>query len=214
MLWPRFLPGNSVVMISAIVLAAGESKRMGRPKQLLAWQGKTLLRHVLESLMKSDADEIILVLGHEAEAIRKGLTEFQIKIVINPDYKQGMASSLRQGLLAMNPTSEAFLVLLADQPGIGPEIMNRMIRDFQRADPKRGIVRPVYQGLRGHPVLIGVQYLQEALQLQGDVGARQILMNHPEDIIEIEVDQDVVLKDIDTPEEYQKYINRAGPGGL
>ena len=211
MLRPRFLPGNSVVMISAIVLAAGKSKRMGRPKQMLAWQGKTLLRHVLESLMKSDADEIILVLGHEAEAIRKGLTEFQIKIVINPDYKQGMASSLRQGLLAMNPTSEAFLVLLADQPGIGPEIMNRMIRDFQRADPKRGIVRPVYQGLRGHPVLIGVKYLQEALQLQGDVGARQILMNHPEDIIEIEVDQDVVLKDIDTPEEYQKYMKRAGP---
>lgn len=200
-------------MISAIVLAAGESKRMGRPKQMLAWQGKTLLRHVLESLINSNAEEIILVLGYEAEAIRKSLTEFQIKIVINPDYKQGMASSLRQGLLAMDPRSEAFLVLLADQPGIGPEIMNRMIREFQQANPKRGIVRPVYQGLRGHPVLIGVQYLQEALQLQGDMGARRILMNHPKDIIEIEVDQDVVLADIDTPEEYQKYMNRAGPGG-
>ena len=198
-------------MISAILLAAGESKRMGRPKQLLAWQGKTLLQHVLENLIHSNADEIILVLGHEAEAIRKSLTEFQIKIVINPDYQQGMASSLRQGLLAMDPTSEAFLVMLADQPGIGPEIMNRMIRDFQRADPKRGIVRPVYRGLRGHPVLIGVRYLEEALQLQGDVGARQILVNHPEDILEIDVDQDVVLKDIDTPEEYQKYMNQAGP---
>ena len=213
MLWPRFLPGNSVVMISAIVLAAGESKRMGRPKQMLAWQGETLLRHVLENLINSNADEIILVLGHEAEAISKSLTEFQIKIVINPDYNQGMASSLRQGLLAMDPRSEAFLVLLADQPGIGPEIINRVIRDFQRADPRRGIVRPVYRGLRGHPVLIGVRYLQEALQLQGDMGARQILMNHPEDIIEIEVTQDVVLKDIDTPEEYQKYMKRAGPGG-
>jgi molybdenum cofactor cytidylyltransferase len=153
------------------------------------------------------------VLGHEAEAIRKGLAEFQIKIVINPDYKQGMASSLRQGLLAMDPGSEAFMVLLADQPGIGPEIMNRMIREFQRADPRPGIVRPVYRGLRGHPVLIGVRYLQEALHLQGDVGARQILMNHPTDILEIEVDQDVVLKDIDTPEEYQEYSKRAGPGG-
>ncbi|TSA48520.1 MAG: molybdenum cofactor cytidylyltransferase [Deltaproteobacteria bacterium] len=199
-------------MISAILLAAGESKRMGRPKQMLAWQGKTLLRHVLENLIHSNADEIILVLGHEAEAIRKSLTEFQIKIVINPDYQQGMASSLRQGLLAMNPTSEAFLVLLADQPGIGPEIMNHMIREFQQANPKRGIVRPVYRGLRGHPVLISVRYLQEALQLRGDVGARQILMNHPEDILEIDVDQDGILKDIDTPEEYQKYMNRAGPG--
>lgn len=186
---------------------------MGQPKQMLAWQGKTLLRHVLENLIRSNADELILVLGHEAEAIRAGLTEFQIKIVINPDYKQGMASSLKQGLLAMDPASEAFLVLLADQPGIGPELVNRLIREFQRADPKRGIVRPVYRGLPGHPVLIGVRYLQEALQLQGDVGARRILANHPADILEIEVDQDGILKDIDTPEEYRKYMKRAGPGG-
>ena len=103
---------------------------MGRPKQLLEWQGKPLLRHVLENLIHSTADEIILVLGHEAEAIRESLPELPVKIVINPDYQQGMASSLRQGLLAMDPTSEAFLVMLADQPGIGPEIMYRMIRDF------------------------------------------------------------------------------------
>jgi molybdenum cofactor cytidylyltransferase len=206
------LPGKIVVMISAILLAAGESRRMGRPKQLLEWQGKALLLHVLENLINSSADEIILVLGHEAEKIRKSLPEFQIKIVINPNYVRGMASSLRQGLLAMDPRSEAFLVLLADQPGIGPEIINRVIRDFQQADPKRGISLPVYRGLQGHPVLIGVQYLKEALQLQGDVGARQILMNHPTDILEIEVDQDVVLMDMDTPEEYLKYMRLAGLG--
>ena len=199
-------------MISAIVLAAGESKRMGRPKQLLEWGGKTLLRHVLESLLSSAADEVILVLGYEAEVIRKSLAEFPIKIAINPDFQQGMVSSLRQGLLAMDPGSEAFLVLLADQPGIGPEIINRMIREFQWAVPKQGIIRPVYRGRPGHPVLIGVRYLQEALQLQGDVGARQILMNHPEDILEIDVDQDAVLEDIDTPEDYRKYTRRAGPG--
>lgn len=199
-------------MISAIVLAAGESKRMGRPKQLLEWQGKTLLQHVLESLIHSDADETILVLGYEADRIRESLPEFPIKIVINPDYNLGVASSLRQGLLAMDPRSAAFLILLADQPGIGPEIMNDMIRQFQQADPKRGIVRPVYRGRRGHPVLIGVQYLQEALHLQGDVGARRILVNHPEDILEIDMDQDAILKDIDTPEEYQEYSKRAGPG--
>ena len=85
-------------MISAILLAAGESRRMGRPKQLLEWQGKALLLHVLENLINSSADEIILVLGHEAEQIRKRLPEFQIKIVINPNYERGMASSLRQGV--------------------------------------------------------------------------------------------------------------------
>jgi molybdenum cofactor cytidylyltransferase len=224
-------------MISAIVLAAGESKRMGRPKQMLEWRGKTLLRHVLESLIHSDADEIILVLGHEAEAIEKSLSDlletfesriperkmssarwdhdFQrphIEIVINPDYKQGMASSLQAGLRALDPGSEAFLVILADQPGIGPDIVNRLIRGFQQADPKRGIVRPVYRGLRGHPVLIGAKYLQEARQLQGDVGARQILIDHPEDILEIDVDEDAILKDIDTPEEYRKYTKWSGPG--
>jgi molybdenum cofactor cytidylyltransferase len=208
----RSLPGHGVAMISAIVLAAGESKRMGRSKQILAWQGKTLLRHVLESLINSNADEIILVLGHEADAIGKSVTEFEIKVVINPDYKQGMASSLLQGLLAIDPRSEAFLVLLADQPGIGPEIINRMIREFRQAIPKRGIVRPVYRGLRGHPVLIGAQYLREARKLQGDVGARQILIDHPDDILEIDVDQDAVLKDIDTPEEYLRYTKRTGPG--
>lgn len=192
-------------MISAILLAAGESKRMGRPKQLLEWQGTTLLQHTLKSLIDSDADEIVLVLGHEAALIRKSLPALPIKIVTNPDYKQGMATSLKQGLLAVNPSSEAFLVLLADQPAIGPEIINTLIHRFRQADPKRGIVRPTHRGRQGHPVLIGRQYLNEALQLQGDVGARRILLNHPGDILEIEVDQDAVLKDIDTPEEYQAY---------
>jgi molybdenum cofactor cytidylyltransferase len=199
-------------MISAILLAAGESRRMGRPKQLLEWHGKSLLQHVLESLMKSAADEIILVLGHEADRIRSGLPALPVKVVINQDYKQGMASSLRRGLLAMDPGSEAFLVLLADQPDIDPEIINRIIREFRQADPPRGIVRPVYRGLPGHPVLIGVQYLQEALQLRGDAGARPILVNHPGDILEIDVDRDAVLKDIDTPEAYRKYTRQAESG--
>jgi molybdenum cofactor cytidylyltransferase len=199
-------------MISAILLAAGESKRMGRPKQLLDWRGKPLLQHVLESIIGSSVDEIILVLGHEAEQIRKSLPELHIKIVNNLDYKQGMSSSLRQGLLAVDPGSEAFLVFLADQPSIAPKIIDRLIQIFQQANPRRGIVRPVHRGLQGHPVLIGVQYLQEALQLQGDVGARQILMNHVSDTLEVEVGQDAVLADIDTPEEYLEYVRSVKPG--
>ena len=199
-------------MISAIVLAAGESKRMGRPKQLLEWRGRPLLQHALESLINSAVDEIILVLGHEADRIREALPALPIKIVINPDYQQGMASSLRRGLLATDRSSEAFLVLLADQPGIGPEIVNTIIRSFRQADPKRGLVRPVYRGRRGHPVLIGAQYRKEALRLTGDVGARQILMNHPEDILEVEMESDVILRDIDTPDEYQEYTKQVAPG--
>ena len=199
-------------MISAILLAAGESKRMGRPKQLLEWQGKTLLQHSWNRSSTPLRTRSFWSWGMKPTGSERALPALPIKIVINPDYKQGMASSLRQGLLAMDPGSEAFLVLLADQPGIGPEIINTLIRTFRQADPKRGIVRPVYRGRRGHPVLIGAQYLQEALQLQGDVGARRILMNHPGDILEIDVEQDAVLKDIDTPEEYRDYTKQAGPG--
>lgn len=198
-------------MISAILLAAGESRRMGKPKQFLEWQGKTLLHHVLESLIHSEADEIILVLGHEADRIRESLPALPIKIVVNPDYRTGMASSLRQGLLALDPQSEGFLLCLADQPGIGPEIVNTVIRTFRQADPGRGIVRPVYRGRRGHPVLIATRYLEEALQLlQGDVGARQILLNHADDILEIEMDRDAILVDMDTPEEYREQRKLAG----
>jgi len=199
-------------MISAILLAAGESRRMGRPKQLLDWQGKTLLQRALDALIDSDADEIILVLGYEADRIRAGLPALPIRIVINRDYNQGMASSLRQGLLALDPGSAAFLVLLADQPGIGPEIINTIIRRFRQADPKPGIVLPVYRGRRGHPVLIGVQYREECLRLQGDRGARGLLLNHPGDVLEIEVQEDAILKDIDTPEEYREYAKQTGPG--
>jgi len=209
---PGHLPGDLVFalsetdMISAILLAAGESMRMGQPKQMLEWRGKSLLRHALDHLVQSDVDDIVLVLGHKAEEIRKSLTEYQIKMVINPDYRVGMSSSLRCGLGSIDPRSEAFLVLLADQPEIGPEMINRLIHVFRDADPKPGIVRPVYRGVRGHPVLIGIQYLGEALQLKGDEGARGILKSHPGNILEIEVDQDVILKDIDTPEDYRSYL--------
>lgn len=195
-------------MISAILLAAGESRRMGRPKQLLEWQGGTLLQHSLESLLKSDADETILVLGHQAELIRNSLPDFQIKIVVNHDYQKGMASSLRQGLLALDPGSEAFLVVLADQPDIGPDIVSRLIREFRQASPERGIVRPVSRGLPGHPVLFHIRYLQEALQLHGDVGARQIVAGHPAEILDIEVEDDGIVNDIDTPEEYREFMQR------
>lgn len=200
-------------MISAILLAAGESTRMGRPKQLLPWQGKTLLQHCLETVLRSDADEVVLVLGYKADLIRKRLPALPVKIVTNPDYHQGMAASLRCGLRAMDPASEAFLVVLADQPGIGPETVNTLIRRFRQADPQRGIVRPAYRGRGGHPVLMAVRYLQEALQLEGDEGARRILLNHPGDILEVPLDHDAVLKDIDTPDQYRAYGDRSGRDG-
>jgi len=199
-------------MISAIVLAAGEAKRMGQPKVLLPWQGKTILEHVLDQLLHSQVDEIILVLGHGAGRIREKISAQGIKIVINPAYQEGMSASLRQGLRAIDKKAEAFLVVLADQPGIRKEIINQLIEAFHHTLPTKNIILPTYRSRQGHPVLFSVQYREEVGKLIGDVGGRQILADHPEDILALEMDRDEVLQDIDTPEDYREHLNRKGPG--
>jgi molybdenum cofactor cytidylyltransferase len=199
-------------MISAIVLAAGEAKRMGQNKVLLPWQGKTLLEHVLDRLLHSQVDEIILVLGHEAERIREKISAQGIQIVVNPAYREGMSASLRQGLSIMDKRAEAFLVALGDQPGIREEMINQLIEAFHKALPRKNIVLPAYRSKPGHPVLFGIRYREEMGKLKGDVGGRQILADHPEDILSLEMDTDEVLQDIDTPEDYREYLERKRPG--
>ncbi len=192
--------------ISAIVLAAGESRRMGRTKQLLPLEGKFLLQGALDSLQDSEVDDIVLVLGHEAERIRREVHAPRAKIVVNPDYPSGMTSSIRHGLAAVDKTADAFFITLGDLPGIRPAVYNRMIKEFERVHPTKSIIIPVYHAQRGHPVLFSMKYREETLCLSGDVGLREILLKHPEDILPIEVDTDAILTDIDTPEQYREYV--------
>ena len=196
-------------MISAIVLAAGESRRMGQIKQLLDWGGKPLLGHVLDSLRSSSVDEIILVLGYEAERILERVATPQVQMVLNPDYRSGMLSSLKQGLKAIQPQAEAFLIVLADQPEIPPRLIHRLIDEFRSVRPAKSIVIPSYQGRRGHPALFGAKYRAEILQLSGETGARQILARHPDEILTLEMDHDAVVIDVDTEEDYLKYRERS-----
>jgi len=193
-------------VISAIVLAAGESKRMGQDKLLLPWKGETILEHVLRQIQQAELDEVILVLGHEAERILEKVSWPKIKIVVNPAYREGMSTSLRQGLMAMDEKAEAFLIILGDQPGISKEIVNRLIQTYRQTHPRKGIVLPTHQGLRGHPVLFSSAYREKALRLKGDVGGRQILKEHSEDLLEVEINTEAILEDIDTPEDYQKHL--------
>jgi molybdenum cofactor cytidylyltransferase len=195
-------------MISAIVLAAGEARRMGETKQLLPWRGKTVLEHVLDTLLSSSVDEVVLVLGHEAERVLEKVAIREIKVVFNPDYQKGMSTSLRRGFMAMNKDAEGFLVVLADQPAVTPEIIDRLIDSFRRVRPGKNIVAPSFRGRRGHPVLFGRKYREEFGGLTGEVGGREILARHPEDILALEVDTDAVLIDLDTPEDYQSHLSR------
>jgi len=196
-------------VISAIVLAAGESRRMGQIKQLLDWRGKPLLGHVLDSLRSSPVDEIILVLGYEAERILERVATQQVQVVLNPDYRSGMLSSLKQGLKAIHPHAEAFLIVLADQPEIPPGMIRRLIDEFRSVRPAKSIVIPAYQGRRGHPALFSVKYCTEILQLSGETGAREILARHPDEVLTVEMDKDAVVIDVDTEEDYLKYRERS-----
>lgn len=189
--------------VSALLLAAGESQRMGRLKQLLPLGGSTLIEVVLENLLRSRLQEVIVVLGFGAEEIRPRVEAKGVRVAVNPRYKEGMASSLRVGLDALDPRAEGILVALADQPFIPPEVIDRLIKAFQGTS--KGIVVPTFQGRRGHPVIFHRRYMEELRSLSGDQGGRKLLHRNPEDLLGVEVDCPGVITDIDTLEDYWQF---------
>jgi molybdenum cofactor cytidylyltransferase len=196
------------MFISAIILAAGESKRMGRTKQLLDVGGKPLLQHILEPIRQTGVDEVILVLGHEAEQIQKKIPIPGIKVVLNPDYREGMITSIRQGLQALDPRSEAFFIVLGDQPGIEPGVYRHLIQEFRNRFPEKTIFLPAYKGRRGHPALFSVKHRQEASRIEGDRGFREVLEMVPQEVFLVELESESIVHDLDTPEQYQNFMGK------
>jgi len=194
-------------MIAGIILSAGESKRMGTPKQLLPWRKTFILQQVIENTQASRLGMILLVLGSHADEIAgKIKISSKTRIVINRDFKEGMSSSVKYGVKNAPEAAEAFMLLLGDQPSIDPDIINKLIDCYQT--DKHGIIIPVYDGRRGHPVVFDVKYKQELLAI-GDGGAKVVVDNHVRDILEVHVVSPEVLTDIDTPQDYQNAIGKA-----
>jgi molybdenum cofactor cytidylyltransferase len=191
-------------LISAILLAAGESRRMGRTKQLLSFGQSTILEETVKRLLDSMIDELIIVLGYDAERLRGSLLlrDKRIKFTVNPRYSEGMSSSIRCGVLSADSTAEAFLIALADQPLIRPEVINLLIDRYLSS--RSGIVVPVYRGVKGHPVIFSKKYLKELASLSGDIGARRLLEKYAEDVETVKVDSAEILLDIDREEDYVK----------
>jgi molybdenum cofactor cytidylyltransferase len=196
-------------MISTILLAAGESKRMGIIKQILKFGKNTLLEYTINNLVNSKIDEIVLVLGYKAEEIKKEVsTEYdKLVITINPDFKDGMSSSIKQGIRSINPEAEAALIVLGDQPLISCEIINLVIDSYNEKDI--GIVAPVFKGTIGHPVCFNLdKYRDRLLGLSGDKGAKEIVDANKNDFFGLEVSSDNILVDIDDEENYLKALKR------
>jgi molybdenum cofactor cytidylyltransferase len=188
--------------VSAVVLAAGMSRRMGTPKQLLRIGGETILAHTLKNVRASAVSEIVLVLGFAAERVEKEISMERLKVVHNQDYQQGMGTSLRSGLAAVDAKASAALIVLADQPFVRPETLNKLIACHQES--KQQIIIPMYRGFRGNPVLLDRSVFPELKELSGDVGCRAIFGSHTENICKLAVDDIGILLDIDSREEYQK----------
>jgi len=191
-------------VISAILLAAGESKRMGRPKQLMPWHQGTILERAIDNLLESAVSEVVVVVGYQAEEVVKVITTRPVAVAVNPDYEQGMSTSIAAGLRLIDNRAGAVMLALGDQPLIDSRTINRLLDEFHSHD--KGIALPAYQGRRGHPVIFAIKYKAELLKLTGDAGGRQIIKDHPDDILEVAVDSAGVITDIDTGDDYRSHL--------
>jgi len=191
-------------MIWAMILAAGESKRMGKPKLLLSFGEKTIIEAVIDNAVQSKAENILVVLGSDREKIEEKIKDLPVKVVFNPNFCEGMLSSARIGFQTLPEDTQAVLVFLGDQPAISHAIIDKVIDAYNRT--KRGIVLPVYEGNRGHPVLIDMKYKDEVAKLSVDVGLRGVVYGHPEDVQEVEMETPSILRDIDDADDYDREL--------
>ena len=164
-----------------------------------------MLGQTIENVRRAAAHEIVLVLGASADAIRRLLPASLLeglKLVVNPAYEQGMASSLRAGLSALDPQTDAALIVLADQPFVRPETLDQLGRTHRQTQAQ--IVIPSYQGRRGNPVLLDRSVFAEVMALEGDTGCRAIFGKHPERTVNLEVEDEGILLDIDNQGDYDR----------
>lgn len=162
----------------------------------------TIVEQAVDNLLGSKIDEVIVVLGFKADEVRSLIATRPVRLAFNPDYEQGMSTSIIAGLRLVGSQSQAVMLALGDQPLIDSQTINRLIDKFYSHD--KGIVIPTYLGRRGHPVIFAMRYKKQLLELKGDIGARQLVKENPEDILEVAVGCEGILVDIDSADCYHK----------
>ncbi|MFZ2287052.1 MAG: nucleotidyltransferase family protein [Bacteroidales bacterium] len=197
--------------VFAIVPAAGESKRMGSPKMLLPFNGMTVIEQVIENVLSAGISNVLIVLGSDHEEILRKINGYHVSHCYNENYRRGMLSSVQCGLASLPDQDVGILIIPGDQPMIGQVQISMVIKTWHESG--KGIVMPVYNGKRGHPLLFDIKYRSEVMSLPDGKGLRALAELHPEDIMESETDDPAVLRDIDTQQEYineLKLLNRNG----
>jgi molybdenum cofactor cytidylyltransferase len=192
-------------IIAGVILAAGASSRMGRPKQLLDWGGMPLVRAAALNALGAGLAPVLVITGASRAAVESALEGLPVRLVHNAGFAEGQSTSLRAGIAALDAEADAALVLLGDQPFVTPKIIQQLVGAY-RAEPMPDaqIVAPRYRGVRGNPVLFDRSVFPDLLAIAGDQGARAILAARSAEIAFVEIDDDRPLADIDTPEEYER----------
>jgi molybdenum cofactor cytidylyltransferase len=193
-------------MISAVILSAGESSRMGRPKALLPIDGQTFIEKIVGALKDAQVGKVIVILGHHAEEMRRRIEHLPVEILVNPDYKLGQLSSLQVAVRRLEPQTDCdgMLVHLVDHPYIDSKLVDIMIERFHAS--RKLIVVPRHGGKRGHPVIFSRKLFGELLAAPVDQGAKAVVNAHRDDTLEIDTQDSGVTVDIDTPELYRQHV--------
>jgi molybdenum cofactor cytidylyltransferase len=192
--------------IRSIVLAAGESKRMGLPKMLLKFNGKTMIENVLDHVAESDSDGTLVVLGAGSEDLIDLVRKYDVEYCYNRNFRDGMLSSVQCGFKNLPSDTVATLVFQGDQPFITPAVINMVIKAYKTSE--KGIIIPVYKGKRGHPLLLDKKYSDQIDELDPGEGLRSITYLNSDDVLEIETDEPGILRDFDTYDDYKKVLNQ------
>jgi molybdenum cofactor cytidylyltransferase len=195
-------------VIAAVVLAAGMSSRMGRQKLLLpVGEGMALVRLSVERVLAAGLDDVVVVLGHDADLVRAALAGLPVRPVLNPRYAEGQSTSLQAGIDALSADAEAVVVALGDQPLPDPGVVGRLVEAFRRSGQPVVVTR--YRDARGHPVLFARSVLDELRQVTGDQGGRSVIARDPGRIAEVPVDAPAP-PDIDTWADYEALRRTTG----
>ncbi len=189
--------------IAAVILAAGASARMGRPKLLLTYQGIPLLQRAVDAAVRGGCDDVVVVLGADREQYLPALKGTTARVVHNPDFAHGMSGSIRIGTEALPEGAQAAVIMLADQPFIDASVIHGLIQTYRASGKK--IVACTYGGVRGVPVLFDRALFLELLVLEGDQGARQVMDTYPDHIAAVEIPPDVA-RDVDTPDDARRLL--------